>query len=97
MNKDSLFGSFIWNKEKEAANILKHGVDFSTACLAFKDVERKMYIDSKHNEGEERFFCVGKAGEKVITVRFTYREGKVRIFGAGHWRKGKDYYEKENL
>ncbi len=39
--------------------------------------------------------CVGKIEERILTVRFAYREDKIRIFGAGYWRKGKDYYEKE--
>ncbi len=32
----------------------------------------------------------------IITVRFTYRGKKIRIFGAGFWREGKKIYEKEN-
>jgi hypothetical protein len=35
-------------------------------------------------------------GDGIITVRFTYRYGKIRIFGAGYWRKGKKEYEKKN-
>jgi hypothetical protein len=31
-----------------------------------------------------------------LTVRFTYRRGLIRIFGAGYWRKGKQIYEREN-
>jgi uncharacterized protein len=31
-----------------------------------------------------------------LTVRFTYREGVVRIIGAGYWRKGRRIYEREN-
>lgn len=31
-----------------------------------------------------------------MTVRFTYRGGVIRIFGAGYWRKGKQIYEREN-
>lgn len=31
-----------------------------------------------------------------MTVRFTYREGRIRIFGAGYWRKGKSVYEQPN-
>jgi hypothetical protein len=31
-----------------------------------------------------------------MTVRFTYRAGVIRIFGAGYWRKGKKIYEREN-
>lgn len=45
---------------------------------------------------EERFFCIGKVNEGIITVRFTYRHQKIRIFGAGYWRKGRKLYEKQN-
>lgn len=93
---DKIFGSFVWDGRKEAINIQKHGIDFITACKAFKDVKRKIYIDSKHTKNEERFFCIGKVEGKVLTVRFSYRKGKIRIFGAGYWRKGRDYYEKED-
>jgi hypothetical protein len=31
-----------------------------------------------------------------MTVRFTYRDDKIRIIGAGYWRKGKQIYEREN-
>ncbi|MDO8094353.1 MAG: BrnT family toxin [Candidatus Brocadiales bacterium] len=93
---DKIFGSFVWDKEKELANIRKHRVDFITAAKVFKDVRRKIYIDSKHTKKEERYFCIGKVEGKILTVRFTYREGKIRIFGAGYWRKGKWYYEKED-
>lgn len=89
--------SFIWDSEKELANIVKHGIDFITAAKAFKDPKRKIYIDSKHSADEERLFCVGKVNDKVITVRFTYRGGKIRIIGAGYWRKGKLYYEKNDV
>ena len=94
MEKDS--SSFTWYFEKELANIYKHGVDFITASKAFKDPKRKIYIDSRHSEKEERFFCIGKVGKRVLTVRFTYRNGKIRIIGAGYWRKGERYYEKED-
>lgn len=93
---DRICGSFIWDKDKEADNIHKHNIDFTTAAQAFKDPHRKIYIDSKHTKREERFFCIGKVEGNILTVRFTYREGRIRIFGAGYWRKGKDYYEKED-
>lgn len=88
--------SFVWDSEKELTNVEKHGVDFTTASKVFKDPKRKIYVDSKHNEKEERFFCVGRVENKILTVRFIYRDGKVRIFGAGHWRKGEKYYGKKN-
>ena len=90
------YGSFIWDTEKELDNIQKHNVDFITACKVFKDQKRKIYTDSKHSKEEERFFCIGKVENKVLTVRFTYRSQKIRIFGAGYWRKGEIYYERED-
>ncbi|PIQ81816.1 MAG: hypothetical protein COV76_06885 [Candidatus Omnitrophica bacterium CG11_big_fil_rev_8_21_14_0_20_64_10] len=30
---------------------------------------------------------------RILTVRFVYRSGKIRIFGAGYWRGGRKYYE----
>ncbi len=90
---DKEFVSFIWDDEKETANIHKHGVDFTTAAEAFRDPKRKIYTDSKHSKKEERLFCIGKVEDKILTVRFTSRSGKIRIFGAGYWRKGARYYE----
>ena len=90
---DHHFGSFVWDVKKEAANIRKHRVDFETASKAFKDPRRRIYVDEKHGHIEERMFCLGKVEGMVLTVRFTYREGQIRIYGAGYWRKGRRYYE----
>ena len=88
-------GKFVWDIEREAANIAKHGVDFDTASRVFLDDRRRVFTDSKHSVKEPRYFCIGKVKDKVITVRFTYRKRLIRIFGAGYWRKGKIYYEEE--
>ena len=90
---DRHFGSFVWDVQKEAENVRKHGVDFETAARAFMDPGRKIYKDEKHAELEERLFCIAQLGGKILTVRFTYREGKVRLYGAGYWRRGRRYYE----
>ena len=88
------YGKFIWDLRKERINIYKHRIDFATAAKAFEDPRRKIFTDSKHSEHEERYFCIGKIGNKIVTVRFTYRAGKIRVIGAGYWRKGIKYYEK---
>jgi uncharacterized protein len=31
-----------------------------------------------------------------MTVRFTERQGRIRIIGVGYWRKGRKMYDKEN-
>ncbi len=87
---------FEWDDKKESANIKKHEIDFELAQEAFFDKKRIIFHDEKHSSDEERWFCVGKAGKKIITVRFTYRNNKIRIIGAGEWRKGKAIYEQEN-
>jgi len=87
--------NFIWDIERELLNIQKHGVDFVTAAKAFKDSKRKIFVDEKHSSREERFFCIGKVEGRILTVRFTYRGDKIRVIGAGYWRKGIIYYEKE--
>ena len=51
---------------------------------------------AKHSETESRLFCIGKVDGRIITVRFTYRYGLIRIYGAGYWRKGRAYYESQD-
>jgi uncharacterized DUF497 family protein len=90
-------GTFIWNDRKERVNILKHHIDFYTAATAFNDPKKKIFIDEKHSNKEERYFCIAKVEGRILTVRFTYKDKLIRIIGAGYWRKGKEYYEnKEN-
>ena len=87
---------FEWDDKKNAFNLEKHLISFEEAQLAFLDNNRIIARDLEHSKGEERFYCFGKVNEEIITVRFTYRENKIRIIGAGYWRKGKRIYEKEN-
>jgi len=84
--------TFEWDADKEKVNIAKHGVTFTDAQRVFQDVHRKIFIDAKHGEQEDRYFCIGKVSEKIMTVRFTYRSNVIRIIGAGYWRKGRTYY-----
>lgn len=91
---DRKIGKFIWDTEREAANIVNHGIGFTVAARAFVDINRRIFTDSKHSDVEPRYFRIGMVDRRIVTVRFTYREGYIRIFGAGYWRKGKAYYEK---
>jgi uncharacterized DUF497 family protein len=89
---------FEWDENKNKENILKHGVSFYEAQDAFYDKNRVIALDIKHSlEREKRFFCLGKIRDKILTVRFTIRTDKIRIFGAGYWREGKEKYEKKKL
>jgi hypothetical protein len=84
---------FDWDERKNRENQRKHGVSFELAQLAFADPGRVIAEDLGHSEGEIRHYCFGRVGHGVLTVRFTYREGVIRIIGAGYWRKGKVIYE----
>jgi len=87
---------FEWDKRKEKTNIKKHGVSFALAQLAFLDHNRVILEDLEHSEGEKRFYCLGRVSGGIMTVRFAYRKNKVRIIGAGYWRKGKKIYDSQN-
>jgi uncharacterized DUF497 family protein len=88
--------TFEWDEQKNKDNQNKHGVSFELAQYAFADSNRIIAEDLSHSENEKRFYCIGKVGEGIITVRFTYRRNIIRIFGAGYWRKGKRIYENKN-
>ena len=88
--------SLDWDPAKDRLNLAKHGVPFAQAQYAFFDPRRVIAQDLSHSGLEQRYFCFGLVDGGVMTVRFTYREGRIRIFGAGYWRKGKRIYEQQN-
>ena len=88
--------AFEWDGRKDRENRLKHGVAFALARRAFFDPRRVIAEDTAHGNGERRYFCFGHVDGGVLTVRFTWREGVIRLIGAGYWRKGRAIYEKEN-
>ena len=90
---DIEYGSFIWDSKKEIINLWKHGIDFKRASEVFMDPFRKIIDDFDHSGRERRFYCIGMVGSDIVTVRFVRREDKIRIFGAGQWRKGREIYE----
>lgn len=87
---------FEWDPVKERANRTKHGVGFEIAQHAFLDPMRVIAEDLDHSGGERRYFCFGRVEDAIMTVRFTWRNQRIRIFGAGYWRKGRAIYEKAN-
>ena len=87
---------FEWDRKKDKENQKKHGIAFAVARLAFADPSRVIAEDLSHSSGEKRYYCFGRVEGGVLTVRFTFRDDIVRIFGAGYWRRGKAIYEREN-
>ncbi len=87
---------FEWDERKNATNRRVHGVAFEEAQLAFVDPQRILARDDQHSRGEERFYCFGRVDAGILTVRYTMRGERIRIFGAGFWRKGRKAYEEAN-
>lgn len=87
---------FEWDEEKDKENQKKHDVSFSLAQHAFLDSHRVIVEDMEHSTEEDRYYCIGRVGEGIMTVRFTYRGNVIRIYGAGYWRKGRKIYEEQN-
>ena len=69
---------------------------FVLAQRAFFDPRRVIAEDLSHSGSEQRYYCFGEVGGGIMTVRFTWRGDRIRIFGAGYWRKGKQIYEQQN-
>ncbi len=89
-------GAIRMDSKKDVENQAKHGVAFSVAQFAFADPHRVIAEDHSHSLFEKRYYCFGVIEGGILTVRFTYRNNTIRIFGAGYWRKGKHIYEREN-
>jgi uncharacterized DUF497 family protein len=72
---------FEWDPEKEALNIRKHGIDFTTAQLIWEGrvLER---VDDRREYGEVRFQAFGVVDNRILTVIFTWRGETRRIISA---------------
>ena len=88
--------TFEWDQNKNLNNKHIHHISFNEAQHAFFDGKRIIYKDKKHSIDEERFFCIGKIENGIVTVRFTMRKQNIRIIGAGYWREGRKLYETKN-
>jgi len=90
--------NFEWDKNKEHANIAKHGVDFAEARLAFDDPCAIVLLDESHGGGTElRWWLLGKIGARVLLVRYTQRSPSIiRIIGAGYWSRMEEIYNEKN-
>jgi uncharacterized DUF497 family protein len=87
--------NFEWNLHKEMLNIAKHRCSFQEATEVFFDPRVIHLEDPQHSCDEDRFYAVGKTRRGiVVTVRYTWREKTIRIFGAARWRKWQRFYEK---
>jgi uncharacterized DUF497 family protein len=77
--------SFVWDENKNQANINKHGVSFSEAMTVFDDDEALYKMDTDHSIHEDRFIILGQSKKlRLLLVCHCYREGDtvIRIISA---------------
>jgi len=88
---------FIWDRSKAAANLRKHGVDFTEAATAFGDPLSITILDPDHSIGEERWLLVGQSSAgRLLVVAHTDRCNEIRLINARlPTRRERDTYEKE--
>jgi uncharacterized DUF497 family protein len=49
------------------------------AQQAFLDTDRVIVEDVTHSTEEDRYYCIGRVAEGILTVNFTYRVSIIRI------------------
>jgi len=79
--------AFEWDEAKRLANIQKHGVDFVDVepVFAGEFIETE---DLRRDYGEKRFRAVGRLGNHIVQIAYTWRGDRRRIISAR--RAGRD-------
>ena len=67
--------TFVWDEDKNAKNIKKHGISFAIAARVFEDELRLEYPDPEHSQDEERWRTIGLVHD-VLTVVYCDRENR---------------------
>lgn len=88
---------FEWDDEKEKINIVKHGIDFTTAARVFKDENRLELYDEAHSDTEDRYITIGMIDgvAYIVMVVYTEREEAIRMISARKAtnQEGRMYYD----
>ncbi len=80
---ETSWGIFEWDSEKEAANILKHGINFYQAAEVFADPFCRFIDDIEHSIGESRTGIIGRLATQPILIYAVFTERKaIRIISA---------------
>lgn len=85
---------FEWDAAKNAANLVKHGIDFDDAVRVFEGPVLEV-VDDRRNYGEVRIIAVGAVDGREVTVVYTRRGTHRRMISArrAHSRERKAYRE----
>lgn len=73
---------FEWDEAKAASNLLKHGVRFDLAIIAFDDPDAFEVVDKRESYGEARIILTGLAAPNLLVIIYTERGPRTRIISA---------------
>ncbi|KYC43378.1 hypothetical protein WA1_14130 [Scytonema hofmannii PCC 7110] len=62
--------NFEWDKNKNEANIIKHGLDFADAPRIF-NFPLRISLDEREDYGEDRWIGIGMLDGRVVVVVYT--------------------------
>jgi uncharacterized DUF497 family protein len=77
--------TFVWDEQKNLANLQKHGVTFSEARTVFLDEYARLIADPDSSDTEDRFLLLGYSERfQLLLVCHCYRENdaEIRIISA---------------
>lgn len=89
---------FVWDEEKAAANLAKHGVSFNEGATIFGDFLSWTYPDPDHSQSEERWITIGlsDAGRVLLVSHTEEQEETIRIISARRAvKRERKFYEKK--
>ncbi|WP_272502437.1 BrnT family toxin [Salinibacter ruber] len=79
--------------EKAARNREKHGISFEDAVV----FSRPRYTERSDRKGERRWQTVGRLGDRLITVVYTRRSGRIRIISTRRARSDERRHCRTNV
>ena len=86
---------FVWDQNKNLANIKKHKISFEEAQSVFFDDNARLILDPEHSMLEERFIILGITNKlKLLVVVHTYKRNDdvIRIISARKATKAETKY-----
>jgi uncharacterized protein len=74
---------FVWNEDKAANNLAKHGVSFEEAATIFEDPYFIEFFDPDHSDDEDRFIMIGMSNrQRLLVVSHSESNGSVCLISA---------------
>ncbi len=70
--------NYVWDGEKSATNLVKHGLSFQDAHFVFAS-PCVTFADDRYDYGEPRFITLRTLAGRVVVIAHTPRNQQIRI------------------